>query len=245
MVWSSHGALWPWQPPDPSEPWITQEVIKGGGFCALVFSRGTSLRVTGKDWLCSTAAFPVPIPAVAVSSGFKTRLEAVSPLLRSPTAARGGCGDRCRQFLLPSRQPEPGFHNERIRLCILLFKRVVWCGQTQCLVLPAAWAALVQLAWSAPMNHNSTLSSGQNSNILAGGTTGTSILACCQSKETLIIRLWLNFLQFSYIFWACQPKWCNSFSQDLIHFFLSPCGRWWSIRAAWNTRFEPCLYRWW
>lgn len=113
-MWSSHGALWFWQPSDPLEPWITQEVIKGSGFCALVFSRGTLLRLTGKDWLHSTAAFPVAIPAVAVTvpSGFKTRLEAVSPLLRSPTAAQGGCGDRCRQFLLPSSQPEPGFHNE-------------------------------------------------------------------------------------------------------------------------------------
>lgn len=95
MVPCSSG--WHW---DPSEAWITPQ--------------GTLLGGTGVGWSCSSAAFTVPIPAVAVTvpSGFKTCLEAPSPLLRSSAAARGGSGDRCRQFLLPSRQPEPGFHKD-------------------------------------------------------------------------------------------------------------------------------------
>lgn len=60
---------------DTSEPWITHQ--------------GTLLRVTGVDWLCSSAAFTVPIPAVAmtVPSGFKTCLEALYLLFKSSAAA--------------------------------------------------------------------------------------------------------------------------------------------------------------
>lgn len=129
--------------------------LKVNGACVQVVSQVTLVRVVRMDCISSIAASAVSIPSVAlhVPLDFKTCLKATPLLKESYSCLKVVSMGRCRQFLLPSRPPEP--------YCLVFIKSWLGCAfciskglfdmtinssvQVQCLVLSAAWVALVQL----------------------------------------------------------------------------------------------------